>query len=156
MRFIKLLAVVLLLVGLAAAKDRTVYDHGTLMKMNAVNCGYDQKDGKTFTGVVLGTDAQNRHMREALCQEYVLESAHITYRIRPKDDKHPELLPVGDNVEFRIHKDKLLLRNPEENQKEREYIVVSMEPRTDVPAPAPQPLGTAHKQTLDPSTSGSH
>lgn len=149
MRSLTLTLVVLLLAGMAIAKDRPAYDHGTLMKMDAVNCGYDQKDGKTFAGMVLGTDAQNRHMRQALCQEYVLESSHITYRIRPKEDKHPELLPVGDNVQFRLHKDKLLLRNPEDNGKEREYIVVSMEPRTDVPAPAAQPLGTEHKQTLE-------
>ncbi len=148
MRSLTLAVVVFLLAGLAAAKDHAVYDHGTLMKMDAVNCGYDQKDGKTFAGMMLGTDAQNRHMREALCQEYVLESSHISYRIRPKDDKHPELLPVGDNVQFRIRKDKLLLRNPENGDKEREYVVVSMEPRTDVPAPAPQPLGVEHKQAL--------
>jgi hypothetical protein len=148
MKPLHLMLVFLLLTGLAAAKDRRVYDLGTLMKMNAVNCGYDQNDGKTFAGMMLGTGGEKRHMRQALCQEYVLDSARITYRIRPKDEKHPELLPVGDNVQFRIHKDKLLLRNPEISDKEREYIVVSMEPRSDVPAPAAQPLGTEHKQAL--------
>ncbi len=37
-------------------------------------------------------------------------------------------------AEFRIHKDKLLLRvPPEADDKEREYIVVSMTPRADAP-----------------------
>ncbi len=55
----------------------------------------------------------------------------LIYRIRPKDDKHPALLPVGESAEFRIHKDKMLLRVPESDGKEREYIVVSMTPRAD-------------------------
>ena len=69
-----------------------------------------------------------------LCQEYVLQTERITYRIRPKDDKHPVLLPVGETAQFRIHKDKLLLRVPEADGKEREYLVLSMIPRSDVAA----------------------
>jgi hypothetical protein len=41
------------------------------------------------------------------------------------------LLPVGETAEFRIHKDKLLLRVAETDGQEREYIVVSMTPRAD-------------------------
>jgi len=41
------------------------------------------------------------------------------------------LLPVGESVEFRIHKDKLYLRDPEGDKKEREYVVVSMQPRAE-------------------------
>jgi hypothetical protein len=67
-----------------------------------------------------------------LCQEYILRSDRLIYRIRPKDDKHPTLLPVGEAAEFRIHRDKMLLRVPESDGKEREYIVVSMTPRADV------------------------
>jgi len=74
-------------------------------------------------------------------QEYVLRSQRITYRIRPKDDKHPSLLPIGETAEFRIHKDKLLLRVPEADGKEREYIVLSMTPRTDI---AEDRRGTTH------------
>jgi hypothetical protein len=67
-----------------------------------------------------------------MCQEYVLQTERVTYRIRPKDDKHPVLLPVGETAQFRIHKDKLLLRVPEADGKEREYCVLSMTPRSDV------------------------
>jgi hypothetical protein len=62
----------------------------------------------------------------------VLQADHVTYRIQPKDDKHPVLLPVGETAQFRIHKDKMLLRVPEADGKEREYIVLSMTPRADV------------------------
>jgi hypothetical protein len=32
----------------------------------------------------------------------------VIYRIRPRDDKHPVLLPVGEKAQFRIQKDKML------------------------------------------------
>jgi len=52
------------------------------------------------------------------------------------------LLPVGETAQFRIHKDKMLLRVPETDGKEREYIVLSMTPRTDVAA-ANRPTASA-------------
>ena len=67
-----------------------------------------------------------------MCQEYILQAERVSYRIRPKDDKHPVLLPVGETAQFRIHKDKLVLRVPETDGKEREYFVLSMTPRSDV------------------------
>jgi hypothetical protein len=42
-------------------------------------------------------------------------------------------LPIGETAQFRIEKDKLILRVPEANDKEREYTVVSMTPRADAP-----------------------
>ena len=45
------------------------------------------------------------------------------------------LLPIGETAQFRIHKDKLILRVAEgSDNKEREYIVVSMTPREQAPA----------------------
>jgi hypothetical protein len=46
-------------------------------------------------------------------------------------------LPVGETAQFRIHKDKMLLRVPEGDGKEREYLVLSMTPRTDVASNRP-------------------
>jgi len=60
----------------------------------------------------------------------VLQSDHVVYRIRPADQKHAVLLPVGDPVDFRIHKDRLYLMDPESDKKERQYIVLSMRPRS--------------------------
>ena len=67
----------------------------------------------------------------------IIQTDRVTYRIQPKDDKHPVLLPVGETAQFRIHKDKMLLRVPEADGKEREYIVLSMTPRTDVASSRP-------------------
>ena len=114
------------------AKDKPVYERGLLKQMESTSCGYAEKDGKTLAGQILGTDGQHKKTQEVLCQEYTLQTDRITYRIRPKDDKHPQLLPIGETAAFRIHKDKLLLRVVESNDKEREYIVISMTPRTDI------------------------
>jgi hypothetical protein len=124
-------ALLLALVGTAQAKEQPPYQKGTLVQMESVPCGYAEKSGKNITGELLGTDSAHKKTQEMLCQEYVLEADRIVYRIRPKDDKHPVLLPVGESAEFRIHKDRLLLRVPEADGKEREYTVVSMVPRAD-------------------------
>jgi len=100
--------------------------------MESASCGYAEKDGKTIAGEIFGTDGQHKNTKVVMCQEYVLQTERVTYRIRPKDDKHPALLPVGETAQFRIHKDKLLLRVPEADGKEREYFVLSMTPRSDV------------------------
>jgi len=126
------LAVLLLAPLSLQAKDKPAYEKGELVQMDSTSCGYAEKDGKTVAGQIFGTDGQHKKTQETLCQEYVLRSQRITYRIRPKDDKHPTLLPIGETAEFRIHKDKLLLRVAEADGKEREYIVLSMTPRTDV------------------------
>ncbi len=100
--------------------------------MDSVPCGYAKKDSKGIGGALLGTDSAHKKTQEMLCQEYVLQSDRIIYRIRPKEEKHPVLLPVGETAEFRIHKDKLLLRVPELDEKEREYLAISMTPRSDL------------------------
>jgi hypothetical protein len=128
------LAAGLLFAGVCAAKERSDYQKGTLLRMDSTSCGVQEKGSKTFTGEILGTDGQSKKTQEMLCQEYVLQTDRVVYRIRPKDDKHPALLPIGETAQFRIHKDKLILRIAEADDKEREYIVVSMTPRQDAPA----------------------
>jgi hypothetical protein len=125
------MAILLLMPVASPAKDKAAYEKGELLQMDSAACGYAEKDGKTLAGEIFGTDGQHKKTQETLCQEYVLRSQRITYRIRPKDDKHPALLPIGETAEFRVHKDRLLLRVPEADGKEREYIVLSMTLRTD-------------------------
>jgi hypothetical protein len=126
-----LIAATLQTVAPAPAKDKPAYERGILLQMDSTHCGFAEKGSKTLTGEILGTDGQHKNTQEVLCQEYLLKSDRLIYRIRPKEDKHPTLLPVGESAEFRIHKDKMLLRVPESDGKEREYIVVSMTPRAD-------------------------
>lgn len=122
------LAVCLLFADVCSAKEHD-YQKGTLLRMDSSACGTQEKGSKTVAGEIFGTDGQHKQTQEMLCQEYILQSDHVIYRIRPKDEKHPALLPIGETAQFRINKDKLILRVPESDGKEREYIVVSMTPR---------------------------
>jgi len=114
------------------AKDPPSYDKGLLLSMNSSSCGTAEKGGKSVTGEILGTDGEHKNTEQVLCQEYVLQGDRIVYHIRPVDTKHPQLLPVGDSVRYRIHKDKMYVLDREGDTKEREYSVTSMQVRQDV------------------------
>jgi len=138
-----------MILGLAAAayaKEPKPYQTGKLLQMDSVPCGTAEKDAKSFAGEMLGTDSGNKKTQEVLCQEYVLQAARVIYRIRPRDEKHPVLLPVGEQAQFRLQKDKMLLRVEDLDSKEREYIVVSMMPRTDSSTADAAPLHLNHLQ----------
>jgi len=117
--------------SLGYARDRQSSHSGTLLQMDSVECGTDQKNNKSFAGELIGTDSAHQKMHTLLCQEYLLQSDRIIYRIRPKDDKHPALLPVGEKAQFHIEKDRLKLRVEDLDDKERDYVVVSMTPRAE-------------------------
>lgn len=127
----KLVLCVLMVASAAYAREPKAYQTGKLLQMDSVACGVDEKDGKSFAGEMLGTDSGHKKTRELLCQEYVLQADRVIYRIRPRDEKHPVLLPVGEHAQFRLQKDKMLLRVEDLDDKEREYFVVSMTPRAD-------------------------
>jgi hypothetical protein len=127
----RILMIAVLLVSVAQAKEPKVHQSGTLLQMDSAECGVDENSGKSFVGEVVGTDSAHKKTHALLCQEYLLQSDSVIYRIRPVDDKHPVLLPVGQTAQFRIHKDKMLLQVEDADAKEREYSVVSMTPRAE-------------------------
>ena len=131
MRSKLVLCAVLAMSAAAFAKDPKPYQTGKLLQMDSVPCGMAEKDAKSFAGEILGTDSSHKKTEEVLCQEYLLQAEHVIYRIRPRDEKHPVLLPVGEQAQFRIQKDKMLLMVEGVESKEHEYIVVSMTPRSD-------------------------
>jgi hypothetical protein len=136
MRYKALVLALMLMAATAYAKEPRAYQSGKLLQMDSVQCGVDEKDAKSFTGEIIGTDSGHKKTQELLCQEYLLQTDKMIYRIRPKDAKHPVLLPVGERAQFRLDKDKMLLRVEDLDGKEREYIVVSMTPRSDSTADA--------------------
>ncbi len=121
----------LLCASFAYAREQRPAQSGTLLQMDSVECGTDQKSAKSLTGEIIGTDSAHQKMHMLLCQEYLLQTDRIIYRIRPKDDKHPVLLPVGEKAQFHIEKDYMKLRVEDLDNKEREYVVVSMTPRME-------------------------
>ena len=127
---------VVLLASVAYAKEPKPHQSGKLLQMDSVACGVDENSGKSFAGEMLGTDSAHKKTHELLCQEYVLQSERVIYRIRPRDEKHPVLLPVGEQAQFRMEKDKMILRVEDMDNKDREYVVVSMTPREDNSAKA--------------------
>jgi len=139
------LCVVLFLASAAFAKEPKPYQRGKILQMDSVSCGMAEKDAKSFAGEMLGTDSGHKKTQEVLCQEYVVQTERVIFRIRPKDDKHPELLPIGEQAQFRLQKDKMLLMVEGFDNKEREYIVVSMTPRSDA---STADAGSAHVSHL--------
>src|SRR5467141_2791836 len=125
----KILITAILCVSFAQAKEPKVHQSGTLLQMDSAECGVDANSGKSVVGELVGTDSANKKTHALLCQEYLLQSDSVIYRIRPRDEKHPVLLPVGQKAQFRIHKDKMLLQVEDIDEKEREYSVVSATPR---------------------------
>jgi len=134
-----------LIASVAQAKGSRHYQTGKLVRMESVKCGTDAKDAKSFAGEMLGTDSQHMKTKELLCQQYVVQSDSVIYTIRPKDDKHPALLPIGEEAQFRLDKDKILLRVEDSDDKEREYFVVSMTPND----------GSAQNSASRPTSEGS-
>ncbi|MGA8273119.1 MAG: hypothetical protein WB919_16270 [Candidatus Sulfotelmatobacter sp.] len=133
MRYTSLLLLSILLVATAYAKEPKAYQDGTLLQMDSVQCGTDDKDAK------------KGKTHELLCQEYVVQTDQVLYRIRPKAEKHPTLLPIGENAKFRIENTKMLLRVNAAGGKEREFLIVSVKPRGDNIAAA-QPSHLNHLQ----------
>lgn len=140
------LCVVLSVASVAFAKEPKPYQTGKLLQMDSVTCGTAEKDAKSFSGEVLGTNSGSKKTQELLCQEYMVQSERVIYRIRPRDEKHPVLLPVGEQAQFRLQKDKMLLRVEDLDSKEREYIVVSMTPRSDSSSADASPAHLNHLQ----------
>jgi hypothetical protein len=142
----KVFLCVLVLASEAFAREPKPYQTGKLLQMNSVNCGVDEKGGNSLAGEMIGTDSSHKKTHELLCQEYVLQTERVLYRIRPKDDKHPVLLPVGDQAQFRLEKNKMLMRVEDLDNKKREYVVVSMTPRSDASTADASPTRLNHLQ----------
>lgn len=121
---------IMLFTSAMQGKDIKAHESGTLLQMESVQCGFDENSGRSITGELLGTDSAHKKTHALLCQEYVVQSEKITYRIRPRDEKRPVLLPVGERAQFRMEKDKMKLRVEDMDDKERDYQVVSMRPRS--------------------------
>jgi hypothetical protein len=107
---------VVALAGVAYAKDPRPYQTGDLLRMDSVACAGSQQGEKHNKG---------------LCQEYIVQADNVTYRIRPRDEKHTVLLPVGTRVQFRMEKDKMVLRTEDFRGKDREYAVFSATRRSE-------------------------
>jgi len=80
---------------------------------------------------------------EKLCPQYLLRSDEMEYHIRPTDLKHAVVLPVGQEIEFKIKKDRMFVKVPDGDRKARSYLIVAMKPAN--------PEGEAQSSSANPS-----
>jgi transposase len=70
------------------------------------------------------SDFSVKHFHEKLQEEHGITLSYTWVKLAA-------FLPIGETAEFRIVKDKMILRVPEANGKEKDYIVVSMTQRME-------------------------
>ena len=114
---------------IAGDKNNGRMERGMLEKMEAVPCGAKQK-GLSGLGTLWASAGITRvNSNEKLRPQYLLRSDEMDYEIRPIDLKHATILPVGQEGEFRIKKNEMLLTFQEgSDRKTRSYQVVGMNP----------------------------
>ncbi|MGB9236728.1 MAG: hypothetical protein WCC04_20155 [Terriglobales bacterium] len=113
---------------IAAAKKKKTEPRGMLESMQSLPCGVKEK-GLNGLGAVWGSiGVTSVSSNEKLCPQYLFRTDELEYYIRPTDSKHPVLLPIGREAEFKVKKDKIFLKVPDGDGKTRAYRVISMEP----------------------------
>ena len=127
----KIFTTILLLLAVSSiseGKDKKKHvPRGMLESMQSVPCGAKER-GLTGLGSVFGSvGVQHVNSHEQLCPQYLFRTDEMDYHIRPVDMKHAVVLPVGHEAQFRIKKNRLVLR-PDGSKEAREYEVISMEP----------------------------
>jgi len=115
---------------MAQAREKKHAPRGMIESMQSLPCGVKQR-GLAGLGSVFGSvGATAVNSNEKLCPQYLLRTDELEYHIRPLDGKHPVLLPIGQEAEFKIKKDRLYLKVPEgdkNSRKMRAYQVIAME-----------------------------
>ena len=112
----------------AYGKKKNQPERAMLERMEAVPCGAKQKGLSGLGSFWASVGITHINSDEKLCPQYVLKSDNMDYRVRPTDLKHPVILPVGQEVVFKIKKDHMYLSVPEGDKKTRSYQVVAQEP----------------------------
>ncbi len=126
------LILVLILVSavpLSAGNKKKQPDRGMLEKMDAVSCGAKQRGLTGLGSVWASAGITHVNSDEKLCPQYLLRTDEMEYEIRPTDGKHPSVLPIGHEAEFKIKKSRMFLSVPDGgDRKMRSYEVVAMRP----------------------------
>jgi len=102
-----LITMLALLLGVPAfARDKKKHaDRAMIEKMEAVPCGAKER-GLTGLGSVFGSvGVTHVNSDEKLCPQYLLRTDDMEYHVRPLDHKHPILLPVGQEGEYKLKQD---------------------------------------------------
>ena len=112
----------------AEGKKKKQPDRAMLEKMDAVPCGSRQKGITGLGSIWASVGITHVSADEKLCPRYLLRTDEMEYEIQPTQKKHPPVLPVGQEVVFKIKKDRMSVKCPEGDNKNRTYEVVAMKP----------------------------
>ncbi|MGC2476512.1 MAG: hypothetical protein WA485_19400 [Candidatus Sulfotelmatobacter sp.] len=120
---------ILLLASFAHADDLKPYQTGKLLQMDSVPC-----------------NVAHAKSPQAHCLQYILEADSVVFHLRPKNAKHAAVLPVGERAQFRIEKGRILMHMDGVDNRERQYVVVSLAPRSDNSSADAAPVRLNHLQ----------
>lgn len=109
-------------------KKKKQPDRAMLEKMDAVPCGASQKGVTGIGSIWASVGITKMSSNEKLCPRYLLRSDDMEYEIQPTQKKHPPVLPVGQEVVFKMKKDHMTVKCPEGDNKTRTYEIVAMKP----------------------------
>jgi hypothetical protein len=112
----------------ADGKKKNQSERGMLEKMEAVPCGAQERGLTGLGSVWASAGITHVNSDEKLCPEYLLRTDQMEYHIRPTDGKHPTVLPIGHEGEFKIKNDRMFLKVDDGDKKTRTYRVVSENP----------------------------
>jgi len=114
----------MLALGLAVpgyAHDKKKPGRAMIERMEAVPCGAKERGLAGLGSVFASVGVTSVNSDEKLCPQYLLRTDDMEYHIRPLDHKHPVILPIGKEGEFKVSKDKFDLRIPDGDRKVRHY-----------------------------------
>jgi hypothetical protein len=124
---IAMLSLLLAIPGLAGDRKKHA-NRAMIERMEAVPCGAKERGLTGLGSVWASVGVTHVNSDEKLCPQYLLRTDDMEYHVRPLDHKHPVLLPVGQEGEFKLDKDKIEMRIPDGDRKMRQYQVVVMRP----------------------------
>ena len=108
------------------AKKKNAPERAMLEKMEAVPCGARERGLTGLGSVWASAGITHVNSNEKLCPQYLLRTDEKEYEIRPTDGKHPTILPVGHEGQFKIKNDHMFLTIEDGDRKTRTYEVVSI------------------------------
>jgi hypothetical protein len=136
------------------AGDRKKHANRAMIeKMDAVPCGASEHGLSGLGSLWASVGVTHIKSDEKLCPQYLLRTDDMEYQVRPVGQKHPVLLPVGQEGEFKLKKDAIDMRIPDGDRKMRHYQVVAMKPidHSDAASPAKSRYDVPRKDYSDKS-----
>jgi hypothetical protein len=112
----------------AGPKKKKVAPRAMLERMESVPCGAKQRGLSGLGTIWASAGITHVNSDEKLCPQYLLRTDEMEYHVRPTDGKHPVVLPIGHEVEYKIKGDRMFVKVADGDKKTRTYQVVAMNP----------------------------